>query len=79
MITDAVLALAGWVGTFVAGLLPSDHLTLPPLGGITSAIAKADSLLPVSGILTAALGVLAAVVVFVLIRLTLTVWNLIWP
>lgn len=79
MITDALLSFAGWLAGVVGGILPDGHLSLPAVGGVTTWIAKVDSLVPVTGVLSVALGVLAAVVLFVTVRLVLVVWNLVWP
>jgi len=79
MVTDKVLDFAAWVIAFVAQVLPEHHLSLPTLGGIGPLLGKVDSLVPIAGPLAAAVGVLSVVLAFIVVRLALTVWNLIWP
>ncbi len=79
MIVDAILGFVGWLGSFIGGLLPTSHLLLPSMAPVSSLLGKVDSLIPIAGPLAAAQVVLALVVVFVSIRLVLTLWNLIWP
>lgn len=80
MITDAVMTPVLSAVTWVLGLLPvGSPLPLPALDGFWSLVAQVDSLVPIWPVLYAALGLLAAGMVFVTVRLVLTVWNLVWP
>lgn len=72
MITDLVLGLFSGFGDWLARQLPAaGGVSLPGASSVSSAIGKADSLLPVAGILQVAAGVLAAVLVFLTVRLVL--------
>lgn len=80
MVTDAVLApLLAMVQAVVGWLPEGQPLTVAPIDSVWLAIAQVDSLVPIMGPLIAMLGVLSAVVVFIAVRLVLTVWNLIYP
>jgi hypothetical protein len=80
VITDALVAPLLAVVSWVVGKLPSGHaLALPSLDELWQTVAQVDSLVPVYGPLQVMLGVLALGAVFVVVRLVLTVWNLIWP
>ena len=80
MITDALLAPLLAVVQTVVNLLPTGSpLSIGPVDALWTAVRQADSLVPVMGPLVAMLGVLAAAIAFVIVRLVLTVWNLIWP
>jgi hypothetical protein len=80
MVTDALLAPLLAVVAKVVGLLPDGSpLPLPSLTPLLTVIGQVDSLVPIAGPLAVVTTVLAAGVVFVLVRLVLTVWNLIWP
>jgi hypothetical protein len=80
MVTDAILRPLLSVVDFAFGLLPrAAPMALPGGGALAQQLAGLDSLIPIGGPLRIALGILSAVVVFMLVRLILTVWNLIWP
>jgi hypothetical protein len=79
VITDALLAVASTIAGWIAALLPSGHLTIPGSGPLVTVLGQLDSLVPIAGPLTAGVGVLAAVLAFVVVRLVLVLWNLIWP
>lgn len=80
MITDAVLAPIIAAVRYFIGLLPTGQpLQLPSLGPVWDLIARVDSLVPILGPLQVMLAVLALGAVFIVVRLGLTLWNLIWP
>lgn len=80
MITDALLAPLVAIVETVLGWLPAGQpLDLPPLGGLWNALAVLDSIVPVMGLVQMMLGLLTFGITFVLVRLVLTVWNLIYP
>ncbi|MEN1974662.1 hypothetical protein AAHH18_06025 [Cellulomonas sp. P4] len=80
MITDALLAPILAAVQWVVDLLPEGQaLNIGPVEVAWKAVRQADSLVPIMGPTVAMLGLLSAVVVFVIVRLLLTVWNLIWP
>jgi hypothetical protein len=54
-------------------------LSIGPIDALWTAVRQFDSLVPVMGPVVAMLTLLTAVVAFVIVRLVLTVWNLIWP
>lgn len=79
MITDAILhwAVAVWNGAI--GLLPHGHLSLPSASGLADLLGGLDSLVPILGPLSLALTILAAVVVFISVRVILVIWNIVYP
>ncbi len=80
MITDAILTVLSAVVGFLTSALPDGQpLTLPGASGLASAVGKVDSLVPIAGPMQALLGVMAAALVFVAVRLVLVIWNLLWP
>lgn len=80
MVTDALLAPVLSVVQWVLDLLPDGQPpALPDLDLLWDALAGIDSLVPILGPLTFMVGLLGAVVAFVVARIVLTVWNLIWP
>lgn len=80
MITDALLAPLLAAVDMIIGWLPAGQaLDLPNIDAVWNAIATLDSLIPIIGPLMVMLGLLAVGVVFVIVRLALTVWNLIYP
>lgn len=80
MVTDALLAPLLAAVQLVVGWLPDgDPVSVPGLGPVWLAVAQVDSLVPVMGPLVAMLGLLSAVVVFLVVRLVLVVWNLVYP
>lgn len=80
MVTDALLQPLINVVAYVVGLLPDGQpVALPPISGLWDWLRDFDSLIPVMGPVTFFLALVSAVVVFVAVRLTLTVWNLIYP
>jgi hypothetical protein len=80
MVTDALLAPLLALAQWVVDTLPDGQaLALPSLDGVWSAMAGLNSLLPVSEVVIAALGLLSLVVVFLAVRLVLVLWNLVWP
>lgn len=80
MIVDLALSPFLAAVEFLVGLLPTGQaLPIGPVASVWSAVAQFDSFIPVMGPLVAMLGVLSAVAVFIVVRLVLTVWNLIYP
>jgi hypothetical protein len=80
MIVDAIAAPILAIVQWALGLLPrGEALPLPDSSGLWELLAGFDSLVPIWPVLYAGLGLLSAAVVFVTIRIVLTVWNLIWP
>lgn len=80
MVTDAILAPLLAVVQWVVDMLPTGQsLSLGPVDGLWTAVRQFDSLIPVMGPVVVMLGLLSAVVAFVVVRLILTVWNLIYP
>ncbi len=80
MITDALLGLVGWLAGLFGSLLPDDHLPLPAAdAGLLGWLARLDSLLPVGPVVQLAVGVLASLAAFLVLRLVLVLWNLAWP
>ena len=80
MITDFVLSIWSAGGGWLADTLPAgDTVQMPGAAAVATAIAKLDSLLPVSGLLQVAAGVLAAVLLFVVLRLLLVVRHVLLP
>jgi len=80
MIVDLLLTPLIAVVEWMVGLLPSgEHLDLPAMDSFTALIAKVNSVLPIAPVIQVAVVVLGALVVFVLVRAALLVWNLIWP
>ncbi|WP_263118596.1 hypothetical protein [Cellulomonas sp. RIT-PI-Y] len=80
MVTDAILAPLLAVVQWVVDMLPTgEPLSLGPVDGLWTAVRQFDSLIPVMGPVVVMLGLLSAVVAFVVVRLILTVWNLIYP
>ena len=60
--------------------LPQGHaLALPSLTPLWDLIAGLDSIVPIMGPLTVMLGVLGFGAAFIVVRLVLTVWNLLYP
>lgn len=79
MVTDALISPILAIVEWVVGLIPEYS---PDFGGVSSVvvwIARLDMLIPIAQPLTVMLGVLSGVLVFVLGRLVLTLWNLVWP
>lgn len=80
MVIDALLAPLLAAVASVVDLLPAGApLPLPSAAPVWSLVQQVDSLIPIMGPLTVMLGVLSFVLVFVGVRLVLTVWNLIYP
>lgn len=80
MVVDALLAPLLSVVEWVLGLLPAGKaLPLPNLTALWNLVAVADSIIPIMGPLLVGLGLLAFGAVFVVVRIVLTVWNLIYP
>lgn len=80
MVTDSILAPLLAVVARVLNLLPDGTaFTLPAISGLWDWLLDFNTLIPVYGPVVAMLTVLSAVVVFVTVRLILTIWNLIYP
>jgi hypothetical protein len=80
VITDALLApILSAVQTLIGWLPGGQPLSIGPIDALWTAVRQFDSLVPVMGPVVAMLTLLTAVVAFVIVRLVLTVWNLIWP
>lgn len=80
MITDAILwplvMLAEWLERTLPDGAP---LGMPDTSSFWSAVAGLNSLVPVGEVLVVALSLFAALAVFLVIRLVLLVWNLVYP
>ena len=62
------------------GLLPEGKaLDLPNLDGFWNVVAGVDSIVPILGPLVVMMSILSMVLVFMAVRVVLTVWNLVWP
>lgn len=80
MVTDAILAPILAVVAKMVDLLPDGTaFSLPAIAGLWDWLLDFNTLIPVYGPVVAMLAVLSAVVVFVTVRLILTIWNLIYP
>lgn len=80
MITDALLSVIASVGNWLLGWLPDGApIALPSLAPLWSLAAEVNSLIEINTPVHVMLGVLAAGVVFVVARLVLTLWNLVYP
>ena len=79
MVTDAVLGPLFVLAEWVLAQLPSAPVTVPGAGAMLLWVGRVDSLVPIAEPLTFAAGLGAVAVVFVVIRLVLTMWNLVWP
>ena len=80
MIIDALLApLLDAVQWAIDRLPTGEPLALPNLDPWWATLRGLDSLIPVMGPVAVALSLLGMGAVFVVVRLILTVWNLIWP
>jgi hypothetical protein len=79
VIVDLLVAAGLSVWNFAVGLLPTGHLDLPGASGLADVLGGVDSLIPIRGPLLLALGVLSAVVVFVVVRVVLIVINIVLP
>lgn len=80
MIVDWLLAPLIAAVQWAVDRLPDGHaLDLPDLDALWDQVRGLDSLVPVLGVVQVMLGLLAFAAVFVVVRLVLTVWNLIYP
>lgn len=79
MVTDAILNPILLAVEWFVNLIPVWSPSFGSAGAIAVWIARVDSLIPIAGPLNAMLGVLSFGLVFVLVRIGITVWNLIWP
>ena len=79
MVTDAILSPLLGLVEWVLALLPSAPVTVPGAGPMLLWVGRVDSLVPIAEALTFAAGLGAVAIVFVVVRLVLTVWNLVWP
>lgn len=79
MVTDALISPFLYTVEYLIGLIPEYSPDFGAVDSIVVWVARVDSLIPIAGPLSVMLGVLALGVVFVIVRLALTVWNLIWP
>jgi hypothetical protein len=80
VVTDFLIAPLLAVLQWAVNALPDGQpVSIPGVGPLVTWISRVDSLIPISGPLTFAMGMLGLVVVFVGVRLLLTAWNLVWP
>lgn len=79
MVTDALLRPLLGVLQWVIDTLPVWSPNFGSVSAIVVWIGRVDSLVPIAGPLSVMLGVLAFGVVFVLVRMVLLAWNLVWP
>ncbi len=80
MVIDKLLApLLAAVQTAIGWLPDGQPLDIGPLETVWTAARQFDSLIPIMGPLVAMLGLLSAVGGFLLVRLVLVIWNLIYP
>lgn len=80
MVTDLFLGwILGAVET-VVGLLPTATLgTLPALTEFMGWVSDVNTLIPVAPLLQTFVVIISGLVIFVVVRVVLLVWNLIWP
>lgn len=71
--------LTGLLRPVIETLPAGAPLPIPDLSGVGRTLGAIDQLVPIAGPLSAALGLLAALGVFIAVRLVLLVWNLIYP
>lgn len=79
VITDALLDAALAVWNFAVGLLPTGHLALPSPDGLADVLGGLDSMVPILAPIQLGLTILAAVLVFITVRVILVVWNIVYP
>jgi hypothetical protein len=80
VITDALLAPLLALARWLANTLPDGQpLDTSGVAGLRDWLAGLNSLLPVAEVMGAALGLLAAVLVFLLVRLVLVVRHTLLP
>jgi len=80
MVTDWLVGLILDAVNAALDLLPVGQApALPSLAPVWNLLGGIDSLVPILGPLTFMLGLLGLAVVFLLVRLVLVVWNLVWP
>lgn len=75
MITDALIQLVNGILQGVLFLLPVHEVDLPDTTGIRQMIGQLDSVLPIAGVIQAAVAVLAVLAVFLVVRVSLLVWK----
>jgi hypothetical protein len=78
VITDLLLDPLYSLALMVLGWLPEVELRVPETSGLGHYIAGLDQIVPIAGPIQLGLGVLSALVVFVVIRLVLVVINIVW-
>jgi hypothetical protein len=79
VITDLLLTIVTGLANLALAPLPEGHLDLPSPSGLANVLGGVDSLVPILGPLSLAMTVLAAVGVFIAVRLVLVVVNIVWP
>lgn len=79
MITDAIVSLLVAILTPVLALLPSGHLALPDPGGIAAALSGLDGLVPILGVLRLGAVMLAALGVFLGVRVVVFLRHFLLP
>lgn len=81
VIVDAVLGLILSVVEGIFSLLPEAPESSGWLDGVssfTSGLGQVDSLIPILPVFYVAMGILSAVVVFVIVRVILVIINIVW-
>lgn len=80
MIVDALLTPLVMAVTAVLSWLPvGAAMAIGPVEAVWMGVRKFDSLIPVLGPLTAMLGLLGVLAGFLVVRVVLVLWNLIYP
>lgn len=80
VVVDALLGPLVLAVTAVLSWLPvGQALAIGPVESVWTAVRQFDSLIPVLGPLTAMLGLLGVLAGFLVVRVVLVLWNLIYP
>jgi hypothetical protein len=80
VVTDALLAPLLALCEWLVGSLPAgEPFDVPALATVWEWVARVDSVLPVLGLVEVAVGLLAAVVGFFLVRMVLVVRHVLLP
>jgi hypothetical protein len=79
MITAALILMGSSLVTGILAPLPTGHLALPDPSSIGGLLGEVDSLIPILGPLGLATTILAALAVFLLVRMVFVAWqNIKW-
>lgn len=80
MLVDALMGPLVQVVNAMMNLLPIGHaMAIGPVEAVWMGVRKFDSLVPVLGPLTAMLALLGVLAGFLVVRVVLVLWNLIYP